>query len=121
VRLAYVEDDVARTRKRDRTPWWLPHVEFLVVMGVLAFARPDPVVAVALAFVALAVIGWQGPWPPLLGGGKDPPDRTLTVDLQSSGEEPGLGMRPTRKGRHASQARDGTGYATAERRRPRPR
>jgi len=51
---------------------WLRHVEFFVVMAVLAFTRPDPVTVLALAFVALAVLGWDGPWPTWLRD-KDPP------------------------------------------------
>jgi hypothetical protein len=60
--------------RRTETPLWLRHVEFLVVMAVLAFARPDPWVALALAFVALAVLGWESPWPTWLRD-KDPPPR----------------------------------------------
>lgn len=58
--------------RRTETPMWLRHVEFFVVMAVLAWARPEPLVAASLAVVALAVIGWDGPWPPWFGG-KDPP------------------------------------------------
>ena len=54
------------------TPHWLRLVVFLVVAG-LAFTRPEPSVAWALAIVALAVLGWTGPLPPWLGGGKGPP------------------------------------------------
>ncbi len=67
---------MAKRQRRDPTPWWLRHIEFFVVLAVMCFAvytTQNWVVVVALTFLALAVLGWDGPWP-WWTRGKDPPE-----------------------------------------------
>ena len=62
-------------RKPDPTPWWLRDVKFFAVLAVMCIALYTTrswTVVIPLTFLALAVIGWDGPWPGWTRG-KDPP------------------------------------------------